>query len=125
MRKTGTYFTKMEYKNINDKNNIIKTIKYKNIIVHFVKKISEITWGICNYDPLEIFVTKNFEWENTLAHELIHWFFQFYKLNNKTLTRKYSEEDFANIIEKYHLEYFESLKVITSKAKRYFKNLGE
>ena len=125
MRKTGSYFTKTEYKNINDKNNIIKTIKYKNIIVHFVKKISGITLGICNYNPLEIFVTKNFEWENTLAHELIHWFFQFYKLNNKTLTRKYSEEDFANIIEQYHVEYFEYLKIITYKAKRYFKKLRE
>ena len=125
MRKTGSSFTKMEIKNMNDKNNIITTIKYKNIIVHFVKKISGITWGICRFKPLEIFVTKNFDWENTLTHELIHWFFRFYNLNNKTLTHKYSEEDFCEIMEKYYIKYFEALKTIRSKAKRYFKKIGE
>lgn len=129
MKKSLYTFTSTQTKKLDNKENTLHVLKFPNLIIHIVKNIPDSCWGVTSIcKPYTIYIKKLKSWdilETVLTHELIHFLFRDNNWNNKTCTKKFSEEDICEMLDGQIINYVKEINKVIKRVKRYFKNLGE
>lgn len=117
-----SYLSDEQIKKIESDDNIIEFYKFAflkennkkdELTINIVKKIKSGIAGIC-YDDA-IYIEDGFDketFDNIIKHELVHWMFIKYKLNNKKNSHLYNEEEIACIIADIYDNYSQALNYI-------------
>ena len=129
MKKTLYTFTSTQTKKLDSKENTLHILKFPNLIIHIVKNIPDSCWGFTSIrKPYTIYIKKLKSWdilETVLTHELLHFLFRDNNWNNKTCTKKFSEEDICEMLDGQIINYVKEINEIIKRVKRYFKKIEE
>ena len=129
MKKTLYTVTSAQTKKLDSKENTLHILKFPKLIIRIVKNIPGSCWGFTTtHKPYKKKKKKLKSWdilETVLTHELIHFLFRTNKWNNKTYTKKFSEEDICEMLDGQIINYVKEINKVINRVKRYFKKLGE